>query len=258
MQWIEAIKRVLSEANQALHYTEILEQIVSKGYRKRVGSNPVDSVAATLSTSLREANTPFLRVGIGVYMLKEMSWQQSRGQAEIAEEADQADAVGALRAFGMFWQRDLVAWDKSSKLLGRQGIGGADVIDLAGQVGVYLLHDRERVVYVGQTTDSLFGRLKLHTTGRMAARWDRFSWFGLRSVSAKGVLSDSEVSWTQKVMIETMEAILMESLEPPLNRRAGDNLMGKEYVQVSDPAFETKRQRQLVEDLLARVKTEAQ
>ncbi len=185
-------------------------------------------------------------------MLKEMSGKQKREQAEKTEAIDQLDEAGALRAFGMFWQRDLVAWNKAPKLLGRQGIDGADLINLAGQVGVYLLHDRERVVYVGQTTTTLFGRLKLHTTGRMATRWDRFSWFGLRDVSENGVLSDAHVVWGQEVMIKTMEAILLESLEPPLNRRGGDGLTGKEYVQVPEPQFEKERRKALFEQILER------
>lgn len=88
MQWLDAIERVLAESDGALRYTEIAEQIVSKGYRKKVGSTPVDTVAATLSTSLRDANTPFLRVSTGVYMLKEMSGKQKREQAEKTEAID--------------------------------------------------------------------------------------------------------------------------------------------------------------------------
>ncbi|MGA8613831.1 MAG: hypothetical protein WB760_19585 [Xanthobacteraceae bacterium] len=39
-------------------------------------------------------------------------------------------------------------------------------------------------------------------------------------------------------MIETMEAVLIESLEPPLNRRRGDNFSGAEYIQAPDPQIE--------------------
>jgi hypothetical protein len=60
----------------------------------------------------------------------------------------------------------------------------------------------------------------------------------LRSVLDNGQLSDGEVPWGQDVVIETMEAVLIESLEPPLNRRRGDNFSGAEYVQAPDPQIE--------------------
>ena len=134
----------------------------------------------------------------------------------------------------MFWQRDSVFWPGKPQLLGRQGAGATD-INFAGQIGVYLLHDRERVIYVGRATDSLFARLKAHTADRLGGRWDRFSWFGLRRVRDNGELSDGEVIWNRDVLVETMEALLIESLEPPLNRRRGDNLSAAEYIQTPDP-----------------------
>jgi hypothetical protein len=92
-------------------------------------------------------------------------------------------------------------------------------VNFAEQIGIYLLHDRERVIYVGQATDTLFARLKTYTTDRLGGRWDRFSWFGLRGVDANGTLTDHRVPWSQDVVVETMEALLIESPEPPLNRR---------------------------------------
>jgi hypothetical protein len=70
-----------------------------------------------------------------------------------------------------------------------------------------------------------FLRVSKHITAdRLGGRWDRFSWFGLRGARDNGELSDGEVAWNQDVVVETMEALLIESLEPPLNRRRGDNL----------------------------------
>ena len=39
-------------------------------------------------------------------------------------------------------------------------------------------------------------------------------------------------------MVETMEALLIESLEPPLNRRRGDNLSSIEYIQTPNPQID--------------------
>ena len=148
----------------------------------------------------------------------------------------------------MFWQRDLVLWSGTPKLFGKQGPGATDV-NFADQVGVYLLHDRQRVIYVGRAIDALFTRLRTHTADRLGGRWDRFSWFGLRSVEESGKLSDPKVRWSQDVVVETMEALLIESLEPPLNRRRGDNLSGIEYIQATDPQIETGKKKAIIDEL---------
>jgi hypothetical protein len=57
------------------------------------------------------------------------------------------------------------------------------------------------------------------------------------------------------VVIETMEALLIESLEPPLNRKRGDNFAAVEYLQVEDPDVETAKQKTILEELLRRPRT---
>jgi hypothetical protein len=248
LPWQEAIQRVLAEADGALHYADIAERIVSKGLRKAVGATPAATVSSYLSTSVREKSSPYLRVGRGEYTLRAVAEKGAQDRSAAVENADQAEETGALRAFGMFWQRDLVLWSGSPKLLGRQG-AGATAVNFADQIGVYLLHDRERVIYVGRAIDTLSARLKAHTTDRVGGRWDRFSWFGLRSVDPSGKLSDFKVPWSQDVVVETMEAILIESLEPPLNRRRGDNLSGIEYIQVADPQIEATKKKAILDEL---------
>lgn len=245
--WEEAIQSVLAHASGALHYTEIAERIVSKGLRKSVGATPAQTVASHLSTSLRDESSPYLRVGRGEYTLRAVADKGAAAAPLIEKEAETDLESGALRAFGMFWRRDLVFWS-GSKLLGRQGTGATEV-NFSGQIGVYLLHDRERVIYVGRTIDTLFARLKAHTLDRLGGRWDRFSWFGLRSVNADGSLSDTAVPWSHEVVVETMEALLIESLEPPLNRRRGDNFSGVEYIQAIDPQIEAEKKKALFEEL---------
>jgi hypothetical protein len=250
MPWGEAIRTVLTAADGGLPYTEIAERIVSSGLRRDVGATPAQTVAANLSTSLQDPASPYLRVGRGVYALKAVTERPHETRDNI-QVADQVEETGALRAFGMFWQRDSVLWSGAPKLLGRQGAGATDV-NFADQVGVYLLHDRDRVIYVGRAADTLFARLKAHTTDRLGGRWDRFSWFGLRAVENDGALADSRVPWSQDVVIETMEALLIESLEPPLNRRRGDNLSGIEFTQTPDPQIELNRRKAFLDDLVKR------
>ena len=71
MPWEDAIQRVLSEADGALHYADIAERISSQGLRRSVGATPANTVNAYLTTSLREGKkSPYLRVGRGEYTLK--------------------------------------------------------------------------------------------------------------------------------------------------------------------------------------------
>jgi hypothetical protein len=84
----------------------------------------------------------------------------------------------------------------------------------------------------------------------LGGRWDRFSWFGLRSVGNNAQLSDRIVSWSQEVVINTMEALLIESLEPPLNRKRGDNFSATEYLQAVDPQIEEQRRRAFAEEII--------
>jgi hypothetical protein len=258
MPWEDAIQRVLSEADGALHYAEIAERIASQGLRRSVGATPAATVSSYLSTSLSEGEqSPYLRVGRGLYTLKAAAERNAEVAADTVKAADQEEEeeAGALRAFGMFWQRDSVFWSGKSQLLGRQGAGATDV-NFASQIGVYLLHDRERVIYVGRATDALFTRLKAHTADRLGGRWDRFSWFDLRSVHDNGELSDGEVTWNQDVVVETMEALLIESLEPPLNRRRGDNLSGAEYIQTPDPQIEKTKNKAFLDKLAKKLEAE--
>jgi hypothetical protein len=167
MPWEDAIQRVLSEADGALHYGEIAERIGSQGLRHSVGATPASTVASYLSTSLREGEkSPYLRVGRGEYTLKDAAERNAKVTTNTVNNADQDEEVGALGAFGMFWKRDSVFWTGKPQLLGRQGAGATDV-NFASQIGVYLLHDRERVIYVGRATDALFARLKAHNADRL-------------------------------------------------------------------------------------------
>jgi hypothetical protein len=247
LSWEEAIQIVLSEHDGAMHYTEIAAQISSRGLKSV--ANPAASVATTFTKSLTDPSSPFIRINRGEYALREQLQAANLQASESVDEtADPETETGALQAFGMFWRRDQVLWLGTPLLLGRQG-EGAESVNFTDQVGVYLLHDRERVIYVGRAADTLFARLKAHTTDRMGGRWDRFSWFGLRAVTEDGDLGDPSVAWTHTVVIETLEALLIEALEPPLNRKRGDNFSGVEYLQVAAPELEKHRKKQLIDEL---------
>ena len=243
LSWEDAVQRVLSEADGALHYAEIAERITSGNLRQNIGATPASTVAAILSTSLSKGEkSPYLRVGRGEYALKIAAAKNAQVASSIAEDTDQGEGTGALRAFGMFWQRGAVLWLGKPQLLGRQG-AGATTVNFAGQIGVYLLHDRERVIYVGRAVDTLFARLKAHTADRLGGRWDRFSWFGLRSVRNNGELSNNEVPWSQNVVIETMEALLIEKLGTAIKPKAGRQLLGSRIHSSARPAVRESKEK---------------
>ena len=50
-----------------------------------------------------------------------------------------------------------------------------------------------------------------------------------------------------------MEALLIEALEPPQNRKRGDDLGGAEYLQVRDPEITRQERRHLFEEMYSKI-----
>lgn len=249
LSWEGAVERVLGEAESPLHYSEIAD-IISEAELRSVGATPAATVAAVLSRSITSGDTKYVRLGKGLYALRAKLEVEEESPKASGEEGEEPES-GALQAFGMFWRRSEVVWSGKGKLLGRQSASATNV-NFAEQVGVYLLHDRERTIYVGRAADTMFSRLKAHTTDRLSGRWDRFSWFGLRDVHEDGTLSEPATAWTHEVVIDTLEALLIESLEPPLNRKRGDNLSAREYLQAEDPEIGESRNKRVLQELMSR------
>ena len=144
-------------------------------------------------------------------------------------------------------------------LLGKENEASV-AVDFSKQIGVYLLHDGRDVVYVGQSTESkstssIGRRLRAHTRKRMKARWDRFSWFGLCPIKHRSGQATAEVVEEQKMVdakgiIDVLEAVLIEAMEPAGNRRQGENFEGLEYFQVVDPDIANKRVMEHIQDKL--------
>lgn len=157
------------------------------------------------------------------------------------------DTTGLINALGMYWSRDKINWNLSTpKLLGRQTVG-SQTVDFSEQRGVYLLYDRSEVIYVGRAIDQGIGtRLKQHTFDRLNGRWDRFSWSGVYRMSGGGELEKTETAYDQRILIATMEALLIESVEPSQNRRRGDEFRAVEFLQAEDPEIELIRMKALL------------
>ena len=227
LSWRDAAVRVLEAAGDPLHYTEIAQRILDSGLKASVGATPHDSLAAAISVSRNKegAASPFQRHEAGVYGLRDTK----SGPVD----ADANGPVSAIAAYGLFWDRAHVLWTSNPRVFGRQH-PAADRVDLAGQHGVYALIDpRGDVVYVGQAK-RLGPRLAQHTRNRLAARWSHFSWFGLRRVGADGKLADSNGAADPDALVDLIEGLLIEILEPRQNRQGGQ-WSGAEYLQAADP-----------------------
>jgi hypothetical protein len=248
LAWREAIIEVLPKDGEPMHYTEIAEAIVAAGLRTEVGATPSASVASTISLSGQNERdrSPFVRVSRGYYALR----QREDATPALTPQPDTEDETGFVNAFGMFWRRDKVLWKATPQLLGQQQVG-SEPVDFCQQKGVYLLYDGNKVVSVGRTTDQSLGvRLRQHTVDRLNGRWDRFSWFGIFSVQEDGDLSDAPPdAFNLDNLIATMEALLIEGLEPPQNRKRGDDFSAVEFLQVEDPELEKNQILQLMDGL---------
>ena len=107
-------------------------------------------------------------------------------------------------------------------------------------------------MYVGRATDQGLGRrLAQHAGDRLGGRWTCFSWFGVYPVKDDGTLSiRSELTRLPvDVVVVTMEAVLIEGLEPRQNRKRGDDFKAVEYLQVEDPTLELSRMKQMMRKL---------
>lgn len=235
MTWEEAIQTVLGEAGVAMHYTEIAEEIAKRGLRTKLGATPHSSVNSYISTSLnaRGDRSPYLKTDRGMYMLRSVQAGPAKAAPAIAQDAGPS---GLIRSLGMFWNAAKVNWKSTPRILG-QAQAGSDIVDFSDQRGIYLLHDRDRVLYVGRVVDRGLGqRLYDHTRDRLNGRWDRFSWFGLYDVGDDGTLTKADLpGLTADLLIATLEAVLIEALEPPQNRKRGDQYAAAEYLQALDP-----------------------
>ena len=201
-----------------MHYAEIAERVVNQNLVDHKGSAPAAVAASTLSTHIKEGSR-VTRVGKGLYTL---------ANKPISDDGAR-DVIVAC--FGMFWEREPIDWRTIPQLSGMQ-FTGSDPVDFCDQLGVYLLYDSREVIYVGRTTDRPLGRrLSEHTRDRLRTRWNRFSWFGLLPVDDSGTLGNLPDSFSSSNMIPTLEAVLIEALEPRQNRKRGDDMAAVEYIQ---------------------------
>ena len=264
LTWNDAIIAVLRDAAKPLSPAEIAAEIKQLGLRTDLGATPAATVGAKIYTSIKNegVGSPFVRTAPARFALRTPGQPATTLPApQELEEKDPgevtSEAYGVINALGMFWERSKVDWKNQPSLLGYQE-DGTTAVDFCGQRGVYLLHDAQGIVYVGRATERNLGkRLFEHLADRLGGRWDRFSWFGVYPVNEDGTLRpDADFSHLSiDIVIATMEAVLIEALEPRQNRKRGDtNFELIEYLQREDPKMELKRKLAIFEELKAGLK----
>lgn len=254
MTWKEAVLTVLKDNKKGdiyvpMHYRDITNAIFENDLIKSEGKKtPANTVNATLTSN----KDLFENVGDGEYKLTERGLQYSakhkkKGVDIVASDKESDESQKSIvqskliKSYGMYWMRDAINWNTSPRLLGVQTFGSKP-IDLSEMRGIYMLYDGREVVYVGQATDSILKRLIQHTKNRLATRWNRFSWFGIDDVNKDGQLIKTKDHFTTNIndLVDALEGILIEGLEPRQNRRQGDNF-GFEYYQQIDKEITKSR-----------------
>ena len=238
MTWPDAIARVLEEQGEPTHYRDITTMIGERGLRSLTGAKPADTVRGAINRMINEAGNPhygkILRIGSGVFELVNTSDQDSPEESAEDDDFSEDDSRIRVSSYGLYWEREKVNWNKGM-VLGRQ-TSGADPVNFAEQKGVYMLYRDHALTYVGRAigpTSGLFSRLKRHTRDHKALRWNRFSWFGFRPVTDEGNLGELPGPISTEDHIIILEAVMIEALDPPINRYRGDN-MGDMFEQVAD------------------------
>lgn len=247
ISWKDAIIKVLSESAQPMHYRDITDQILTRSLKQTGGATPVATVGAQITASIKHEgdSSPFVKVARGTFALRtaRIAPQPEREQ----DEEDESDSV--IRAFGMYWERDRVIWKTETRLFGRQQVA-SDPVDFSSQKGVYVLYDHHAVIYVGRALERPIGRrLFEHTLDRVSGRWNRFSWFGLLGVSRSGKLLENSPRPSVSGIVATLEAMLIETLEPPQNRRRGDGFTAVEYIQGDDPELKERELQKILRSI---------
>jgi hypothetical protein len=234
LSWREAIIEVLKTSNKPMSSADIVAAIKERGLRNVTGDTPEATVGAQIYSSIKRdgESSPFVQIAPNEFGFKQPSkaaggvLQPNGGIIPKDDEEEPKKASGVIRAFGMYWKRDSIEWKTSPRILGRISDKAAEVVDFCNQRGVYFLHDGSEVIYVGRALERPLGtRLFEHTFDRLNGRWNRFSWFGLLNLSEGGKITDQglkAVAANGSDIIITMEALLIEGLEPKQNRKRGD------------------------------------
>ena len=259
LSWREAIIEVLKKSSKPMSSVEIVAAIKERKLRNVTGNTPEATVGAQIYTSMKRdgEGSSFVQPAPNQFAFKQPtvsageSQQTNSSNIPKNDEDEPKKNIGIIRAFGMYWNRDAIEWKSSVRILGGLSDKAGEAVDFCNQRGVYFLHDGGEVIYVGRALERPLGtRLFEHTFDRLKGRWNRFSWFGLVNLSEDGKITDQGLKTataTVSDIIITMEALLIEGLEPKQNRKRGDtSFKDIEYIQIEDPNLEDKKMQEAI------------
>lgn len=266
LSWREAIIGALKSSTKPMSSVEIVNAIKELRLRKITGNTPEATVGAQIYTSMKRdgESSPFVQPAPNQFAFKQPTISVGQSQALNGgiipkdDEEEPKKSVGIIRAFGMYWGRDSIEWKSSPRILGSLSDKAAEAVDFCNQRGVYFLHDGGEVIYVGRALERPLGtRLFEHTFDRLKGRWNRFSWFGVMSLIEEGKIADQglkTLSANGSDIIITMEALLIEGLEPKQNRKRGDTSFSNiEYIQIEDPIIQQKKVKEAFDKMISKI-----
>ena len=91
--------------------------------------------------------------------------------------------------------------------------------------------------------------------GPLRKRWDYFTWFGFRDVNADGTLSKQQKikarvsGFNYSQALDQMEGILIEVIEPTLNKQSGKLKNAKEYLQIIDDRYSSITNSEILQEI---------
>jgi hypothetical protein len=266
LSWREAIIEALKTSNKPMSSAEIVVAIKERGLRSVTGNTPEATVGAQIYTSMKRdgESSPFVQPAPNQFEFKQPPvsvrepLQSNSANILKDDEDDSQKSSGIIRAFGMYWKRDSIEWKTLPRILGSLSDKAAETMNFCNQRGVYFLHDGSEVIYVGRALKRPLGtRLFEHTFDRLNGRWNRFSWFGLIDPAEEEKPTDQvpkSITANGCDIIITMEALLIEGLEPKQNRKRGDTSFYEiEFIQIEDPNIKRKKEKEIIEKMISRV-----
>ena len=155
-----------------------------------------------------------------------------------------------IKNFGFMWERDKVDWGKkgpngAARFEGVAVKNKKRIVSFLDQIGIYILYEKfEQPVQIGQAA-VIFKRLRNHRRDHLRNRWSIFSWFGFYQVARNSnviLVKDAADELRRVVTLgearDEIEGVLIQVLEPRLNRRGPNWGDPEEYLQYVDAIVE--------------------
>lgn len=243
MTWDKAILTVLSQVKAPMKYYDIAETIIAEGLRDKnsVGATPANTVNSYLHSD--KLKDKVVCVNRGEYVLKSVL---DENPASVVSKAgffdpDDDDEISdtLITAYGRYWNRDMFENNKCSLLGINVRTPKTHSVDFSQHSGIYILHHGHSNIYVGQAK-SLKLRLAAHLDDGKRNRWDSFSWFSLTEFDKESPANNdakTAKSLRNESILDTLEALLIETLAPERNKKVGNSFEDKEFEQIPELSF---------------------